>query len=177
MKRIFLIIVIVTITFSCCQEQKGAPATLNEDGDLVGVVSGKEQFSQEHFSEWFEFGYEEYNLNNETISKLKPIVNNVKIKAFMGTWCSDSQEHTPVFYKILDSTEFNMKNLELIAVNQDKVTPDSLHKGFNIERVPTFIFYKNDKEIGRFVEYPRETVEADMLKIISGEPYKHSYQE
>ncbi|NEW80631.1 MAG: thioredoxin, partial [Gelidibacter sp.] len=41
----------------------------------------------------------------------------------------------------------------------------------------TFIIYKDDKEIGRFVEYPRESVEADLLKIVSGLPYKHSYEE
>ena len=176
MKKIFLSIVIATLVFSCSQKQKGAPATLNEDGDLVGIAN-REHFLQEPFYDWYEFGYEDYSLNNETISKLKPLINNVTIKAFMGTWCGDSQEQIPVFYKVLEATDFNMKNLELIAVNQDKITPDSLQKGFNIERVPTFIFYKNDKEIGRFVEYPRETVEEDMLKIISEEPYKHSYQE
>ena len=64
----------------------------------------------------------------------------------------------------------------MVAVNEDKKTPDNLEKGLNIERVPTFIFYKKGKEIGRFVEYPRESVEADILKIVSGEPYKHAYE-
>ena len=72
---------------------------------------------------------------------------------------------------------FNYKNLELVAVDRSKKTPDNLQEGFNIIRVPTFIFYKNGEEIGRFVEYPRETVEEDILKIVSGEPYKHSYEE
>ena len=35
---------------------------------------------------------------------------------------------------------------------------------------------KKGKEIGRFVEYPRESVEEDILKIVSGEAYKHSYE-
>ncbi|MDV7186135.1 thioredoxin family protein [Lutibacter sp. TH_r2] len=176
MKKIILSLFITTLFFACNQQPKVTKATLNEDGDLIGVTT-KNQFLQEPFNEWFESGYEDYSLNNEIISKLKPLINNVTIKAFMGTWCSDSQEQTPIFYKVLEATEFNMNNLELIAVDRDKVTPDSLEKGFNIDRVPTFIFYKNNEEIGRFVEYPRETVEADMLKIISGEPYKHSYQE
>jgi len=94
----------------------------------------------------------------------------------MGTWCGDSKEQTPIFYKILDAANFNYNNLQLIAVNRGKSTPDNLQEGLNIERVPTFIFYKKGKEIGRFVEFPQETVEADMLKIVSGEPYKHSYE-
>ena len=62
----------------------------------------------------------------------------------MGTWCGDSQEQTPVFYKILDESNFDYNHLELITVNRSKVTPDNLQEGFNIERVPTFIIYKND---------------------------------
>ena len=42
-----------------------------------------------------------------------------------------------------------------------------------IDRI--IIFYKDGKEVGRFVEYPRETMEADILKIVTQQPYKHSY--
>ena len=94
----------------------------------------------------------------------------------MGTWCGDSKRETPHFYKILEEAGFNFKNLELITVNRSKRTPDNLQKGLNIFKVPTFIFYKNEKEIGRYVEYARESLEKDMLKITSGKEYKHSYQ-
>jgi thiol-disulfide isomerase/thioredoxin len=95
----------------------------------------------------------------------------------MGTWCSDSQEQTPVFYKVMDACDFNEELIEVIGVNDTKTTPDNLQEGFDLERVPTFIFYKDGIEIGRIVEYPQETMEADMLKIVSGQPYKHSYEE
>ena len=93
----------------------------------------------------------------------------------MGTWCGDSKRETPHFYKILEQTDFNLNNLELITVDVSKKTPDNLQKGFDIKRVPTFIFYRDGKEIGRYVEYARESLEKDMLKIVSGEGYKHSY--
>ncbi len=151
-------------------------ATKDASGNLVGIAA-KENFQVEPYNSWFQPNYDSYTLNAEVIEKLKPIINNVTIKAFMGTWCGDSQQQTPVFYKILDATGFNYKNLQLIAVNRSKSTPDNLQEGFDIVRVPTFIFFKEGKEIGRFVEYPRETVENDILKIVSGEPYKHSYEE
>lgn len=175
MKKIILSIGILLITFGC-GSKKTAVAGLDKDGNLVGTVS-KEHFLEEPYSEWFHFNYENYELNSKTIEKLKPIINTVKIKAFMGTWCGDSREQIPVFYKLLDKTNFNYKNLELIAVNRGKKTEDNLQEGFNIIRVPTFIFLKNGKEIGRFVEYPQESLEEDFLKIISGVTYKHSYQE
>ena len=93
----------------------------------------------------------------------------------MATWCGDSRRETPRFFKILDETGFNQNNFELIAVNKNKKTPDNLQEGFTIIRVPTFIFYKDSEEVGRYVEYPRETLEKDILKIVTGAPYKHSY--
>ena len=36
-------------------------------------------------------------------------------------------------------------------------------------------FYKKGEELGRYVEYPRETMEKDILKILERKSYKHSY--
>ena len=57
----------------------------------------------------------------------------------------------------------------------NKKTPDNLQLDLKIIRVPTFIFYKDEEEIGRYVEYPRESMEKDILKILTRQPYKHSY--
>ena len=96
---------------------------------------------------------------------------------FMGTWCSDSQREVPAFYKILNQTDFDHTNLEVIAVSQEKDTPNKLEEGFAIEYVPTIIFYRNDKEIGRYVEVAQETLEKDILAILNESGYKHSYEE
>ena len=176
MKKI-LLSVLVVLSISCVAQNKKRVATLDKNGNLVGIAN-KENFLTEPFKEdWFDFNYNEYELNEDIINSLKPLLNGVTIKAFMGTWCGDSQEQTPVFYKILDAAEFNYQNLEMICVNRKKKAPGNPQKRLNIERVPTFIFYKEGKEIGRFVEYPRESVEADILTIVSGKPYKHSYEE
>ncbi len=173
MKKLLLSFIIIVTT--SCKAQKNEPnAILDKDGNLVGIAN-KDYFLVEPFNEWFLTNYNAYEVDPATVESLKPLLENVKIKVFMGTWCGDSQDQTPVLYKILDSTNFNFDELQLITVNKNKKTPDSLEVGLDIERVPTFIFYKEGKEIGRFVEYPRESVEADMLKIVSGIPYKHSY--
>jgi len=174
MKNILFVFAFL-ITINGFSQKEETSVVVNEDGDLVGIAN-KEIFLVEPFNEWFSYNYEDYEVNENIAENLKPLLKKVTIKAFMGTWCSDSQEQIPVFYKILDAANFNYKNLELVTVNSDKKTPDNLQEGFDIERVPTFIFYRENQEIGRFVEYPRESVEADMLKIVSGEPYKHSYE-
>jgi len=173
MKNI-LFYTVLFAALSCTAQKKEASAVIDEAGELIGIAN-KENFYQTPFSDWFIPNYDNYTFDEKIIEKLETALNDVTIKAFMGTWCEDSQDQTPVFYKILDEAEFNFIHLEMVTVDRNKATPDNLQEGFDIERVPTFIFYKNGKEIGRFVEYPRESVEADMLKIVSGVPYKHSY--
>lgn len=174
MKKILLSFILI-VTFSCSTSKKVTTTAKDASGNLVGFAT-KDNFLQKPFNNWFTPNYENYKANKGIIDELKPLLKKVTIKAFMGTWCGDSKEQTPLFYKILDEATFNYDNLELVTVNRSKTTPNNLQEGFNIIRVPTFIFYKKGKEIGRFVEYPRETVEADILKIVSEEPYKHSYE-
>lgn len=150
--------------------------TVDDNMMLLGKINRK-GFNNKAFIEWFKENYKEHTLDEATIEALKPKLKDVKIKAFMGTWCSDSQREIPALFKVLETAEFNIENLELIAVNHDKETPKHLEKGMDIQYVPTIIFYKNEKEIGRYVESAQETIEKDFLAILSETGYKHTYQE
>ena len=175
MKKIFSLIVIAILV--SCSSTKKAPAEKNANGNLVGYVT-KDSFKAEPYaSEWFNDFYEYYETDKEVVQKLKPLLKDVKIVGFMGTWCDDSKREIPNFYKTLDEAGFDSKNVDLIAVNKSKKA-NGLEKGLDIIRVPTFIFYKDGKEIGRFVEHPIDgsTLEKDFLKIVSGQDYKHPYQ-
>lgn len=143
---------------------------------LVGKAT-REGLQLEPFQSWFKPGYENYQVDSETVEKLKPLLSEVSITAFMGTWCEDSQREMPHFYKILDEAGFDESKLTLITVTEEKTTPQGFEKEKNIINVPTFIFYKHEKELGRIVEYPIETLEKDMLAILSGKEYKHAYAE
>ena len=171
MKKLLLLFTLA-ITINCTAQEKHA--TKNTSGDLVGITA-RSDFDQQPYTNWFQHYYNSYSIDKSTAKKLKKAFKGVTIKAFMGTWCGDSKRETPKFYKLLASAEFNLKNLEMITVNRGKRTPDNLQRGYEIRRVPTFIFYKKGKEIGRYVEYARETLDKDILKILTGKEYKHSY--
>lgn len=174
MKNILIVLVAFTL-FSCGVHKSQKPTAVKDtSGNLVGIAV-KSSFLQAPYNNWFSENYEDYKVDKETVKKLKPLLKGVTIKAFMGTWCGDSKQETPVFYKILDDVSFNYNRLQMVAVNRQKKTPDNLQKGLHIKRVPTFIFYKKGKEIGRFVEYPVESMEKDFVKILSGQNYKHPY--
>lgn len=172
MKYFFLLI--VTIACTSCSAQQEITAVKNATGDLVGVAN-KASFLQAPYQNWFANNQKNYTPDAETIVALKKGLKGVKIKGFMGTWCGDSKRETPHIYKILELADYNLNNLVLVTVNRGKTTPNNLQEGLDIIKVPTFIFYKEGKEIGRFVEYARESLEKDMLKIVSGQGYKHSY--
>ena len=144
------------------------------DGYLVGI-SNRFDFQDSAYKEWFDSRYQEYTTDQQVVSEISKHIHKLTIKAFMGTWCGDSRREMPRFYKILDETKFDQNYFQLICVDRTK-KHENLEKDLNIFRVPTIIFYKNGKEIGRYVEYPRENIEKDILKIVSEQPYKHSYE-
>lgn len=152
------------------------PDTIDDNMMLIGVIN-EEGLMDEEFREWYKENYNNHILDTITINEIKPKLREVTIKVFMGTWCSDSQREVVALYKILKEAEFDISKLEIIALSREKETPDHLEKGFNIEYVPTIIFYKNEIEIGRFVELAQDTLEKDMLAILNETGYKHSYEE
>ncbi len=181
-----LIFILAVLALNACIS---ASVTINTNGSsnktataqsTPDILIGKQErkaLQQEPFGTWFNKNYEDYEVDIHTVEKIAPYLDNISIKAFMGTWCSDSKRETPTFYKILDTAKFDYQNLELITVTREKDTPQGYEKGLNIEMVPTFIFYKDGKEIGRYVEFSRETLEKDILAIVSGAPYQHSYED
>ncbi|MEH6657511.1 thioredoxin family protein [Leeuwenhoekiella marinoflava] len=153
-------------------EKPEAP-TVQQPQMLTGETERRE-LQTGTFGSWFNPRYEEYDINKDVVLQLKPLLEDVDIIIFMGTWCGDSKRETPRFYKILDAAG-KKHGIELITVDRSKTTPEGLESGKDIKRVPTLIFSKNGEELGRIVEYPIESLEKDMLKILQGKPYKHAY--
>lgn len=138
---------------------------------LLGKIN-REGLTSNSFKSWFERNYDSYIPNEKQISALKESLKKYNIKLFLGTWCSDSKREVPRFYKVLDVANFPENQLEVIAVDDAresyKQSPNGEEQGLNIHRVPTFIFYKNGKEINRIVESPHTTLEQDLKDILEG---------
>lgn len=128
--------------------------------DRKGLTSGQ-------FSSWFEPEYQSYVVNDSLIFGMNPdLLFSCNIKIVLGTWCSDSQREVPRIYKILDYLHFPENNLKLICIDRKKNADGTEVQDLNIELVPTIIFFNGDEEIGRIVESPMESLEADMVKIL-----------
>ena len=179
MKRIALTLAILfcsQITFSQTINQ----TVIDDKGNpkLLGKID-KISLQQAPFNAWFEPHYDDYLVNKQVVSKLKDSLNQYTIKVFLGTWCGDSKKEVPRFYHILDKAKFPASQLEVVAVDNKpeayKQAPNHEEKGLNIHRVPTFIFYKNGLEVNRIVEHPMETLERDILTIVTDNKYTPNY--
>ncbi len=144
--------------------------------NLVGAID-KFALLEAPYRSWYERNYSNYSPDKRSLEVLTKTLNGIQVKVFMGTWCHDSQREVPRLYKILESSNFDLSNLNLVSLDPAKKTPSSLEKGLNIQRTPTIVFFRDGVEIGRIVETPRDSLENDILKIISGQEYKHSYQD
>ena len=179
MKRIVLFSIILfcsQITFS--QTMNRVVPYGDNKQKLIGPIN-KEGLNASPFNEWFVPNYDNYVLNKKVVSKLKDSLSQYTIKVFLGTWCGDSKKEVPRFYSILEAAKFPESQLEVIALDRTpeayKQAPNHEEKGLNIHRVPTFIFYKNGQEVNRIVEHPVETLERDMLNIVTENKYRPNY--
>lgn len=132
---------------------------------LVGIADRAKLQSSEFSSHFFE-EYQDYTPCHQTINKLENKIYTYSITIVLATWCHDSQQQVPRFFKILDELDYNTSNLKIITVDKDKLAGDIDISGLNMELVPTFIFYDHDEEVGRIVETPVETLEKDIYKIV-----------
>ena len=179
MKRtVILSILLLNLHFAFSQTTNKLTTDKKGNELLLGEIT-KSDLTKNSFNTWFSKNYNDYLVNKSITKQLKDSLNQYEIKVFLGTWCDDSKKEIPRFYKVLDATKFPENQLQVIAVNRTKdaykQSPNHEEKGLNIHRVPTFIFYKNGKEVNRIVEHPKETLERDMLNITTKNTYTPNY--
>jgi thiol-disulfide isomerase/thioredoxin len=120
-------------------------------------------------ADWFLKGYDEYTPGSGALNTLLDIPpDGISIKIVMGTWCPDSRREVPRFMRVLDMWHFPGENVKFIGVDINKVSPVGEFSSLNIERVPTFIIYKNNIEAGRIIEVPKTSLEQDLVNILQG---------
>ena len=120
------------------------------------------------FAEDYNIEYPMYKPNDTVVAQIKDMIGGLKCVIVLGTWCGDSKEQVPRFFKILDQTGAVFDNLEIFCVDRQKEAPGlEIKTTYNIEKVPTFIFFRDGTEIGRIIETPKVSLENDMLEIFS----------
>lgn len=181
MKSLFLFtFLLFTSTIISSQKINQEISVKNQQPFLVGKIN-IEGLSSYSYKEWFQQKLASYEVNTTISDQIKNNLAAHQILIFMGTWCGDSKREVPRFIKILEAADFPLENLKIVAVDKRKEfykkSPQGEEWGLNIHRVPTFIFYKNGREMNRIVETPVISLEEDILAIVSQQKYTPNYSQ
>jgi len=68
--------------------------------------------------------------------------------------------------KILEAVGFSQDSLKMVTLDYSKTDPEGLAVANAVKFTPTFIFFREQKEIGRIVERPASTLEAAMSELL-----------
>ena len=103
------------------------------------------------------------------VKRIREIGWKLKIVVFLGTWCPDSTREMPKLLKMLEAANNPNISLDLYAVSTSMEDGAGLTKKHRVRAVPTIIFFRDGRELGRIIESPATTMENDFLKIIGPE--------
>jgi thiol-disulfide isomerase/thioredoxin len=184
MKNYFIFgILILAFTCGCKTSQKTASADLNQtvktdesaehfidfrDAStwILGDMNPDRLYDPPH-GDWFMRGFNDFQPDSTAMAEVMKLdTAGLRITVVLGTWCPDSRREVPHFMKIVDLWGFPKEKIHMIGVDLDKIAPLGDFSLLGIQRVPTFIFYKNKIEVGRIIETPVTSLEQDMLKIL-----------
>ncbi len=150
------------------EKQDGSKVVLGEVAreDIVSNIAG---WDAEYYS---------YVPDETILGDLAGRLGGIEIVLVIGTWCSDSHREVPRIWKVLDSIGFSPGALKTFAVERAKAASEAalpqelvdwsknVRDYYAIKAVESVIVYRNGVEIGRFVEAPAKSIEADLLEIL-----------
>lgn len=139
--------------------------TLRKRPVLIDFVD-RDGLQTGEFAESYATEYADYQVDQSIADQLKTVMTGVEVTIVLGSWCGDSKEQLPRFLRLMDAIGFPEDNLVMIAVGSDKKARTIDAGIYAVQKVPTFIFYRMGKELGRIIETPRVSLEADMLRIL-----------
>ena len=112
-----------------------------------------------------------YTPDPAAVAAIKTHATGVSVVMVMATWCPDSKRELPRYFATMDAAGIGDAALTMVGVDRSKKDTEGLTEKHGITRVPTFVFLRDGKEIGRFVEKTPagSTFEAEVAKILGGQ--------
>ncbi|GAB4340552.1 MAG: hypothetical protein Kow0037_26500 [Calditrichia bacterium] len=168
MKGFYILLSILLLGVMFCQRSQTAPGKMQivqQDEKIMLIGETPPDSLWEYFPEW-KADFMLYEPDSANVSRGKNIERDLQILCYHGTWCHDSKIGVPGFVKFLESVANTRIKWQLIGLDRNLDEPGNSQKYWKISKVPTFIILENGREIGRMVETPKNTFEADFLEIV-----------
>jgi thiol-disulfide isomerase/thioredoxin len=166
MKQCLFVLILSISSFSLIAQ---TPYTYNKEGEtaiLNGIIS-KYILQNDTSFKWYAINQTGYMPDTAAVNAMETSKNNVQYIVFGGTWCEDTQNVLPKFFKLQEKSGVADNHISFFAMNRDKKTLGNVGDAFKITNVPTIIVMKEGKEIGRVVEYGKSgKFDKDLSEIL-----------
>ena len=155
MKKILLSSIISIMTLTNVQAQTPYTNTINDRKETVlnGIITKYAIANNEVLKAWYDPSQASYKPDAAVLSALLAAKGKVQFVIFGGTWCEDTQNILPKFFKLQEQAGIDDNSISFYGVDRTKKTLGNINDAFKITNVPTIIVMKDGKEIGRVVEY------------------------
>src|SRR5271157_5225201 len=109
MKKLIILIAMMTIVM-CINAQEINKTKIDEKSQMVVLIGlcNREGLKSDIFKTYYDTEYNAYTTNAIDIGNLRAVLvnKNITVTIVMGSWCGDSQEQVPHFFKIIDAVGF-----------------------------------------------------------------------
>jgi thiol-disulfide isomerase/thioredoxin len=121
------------------------------------------------YAPWQPLFVEPYVPDASAIAAIRANAGGVSVLVIVGTWCPDSRREVPRFFGIMDGVGISESQLTMVGVDRTKKDADGLAEKWGVTRVPTFVFLRDGREVGRVVERTPAgaTLEGEIARLLA----------
>lgn len=177
MKKTLILVSILICSILCFAQQKSTETvqpytiTISPKEKILKGLLNRSIIESDTTFKWFKNNYSLGRVDAAAVEAFKKKGSQIQMVIFGGTWCEDTQNLLPQFYRLADNANYPDSSITLIGVDRNKKTLDNLSDAFHITNVPTFIVMKDGKEIARVVEYGKYgKIDKELGEIVNGLP-------
>ncbi|SHM58543.1 thioredoxin family protein [Chitinophaga sp. CF418] len=143
--------------------QTTASRASNGKKALKGKIEMKTLMNDSAFA-WFYTGVNGYQPNDNMLNYIKDNRGKFNVVAVVGTWEDQSRQLLPALYKIMILG--GSPEEQVLTYGADEKLNSDAPQDYKVKQLPTFILFREGKEIGRVSGEVGESLESDMAKIL-----------
>lgn len=115
------ILMLATLLTACSTVYKvNYTTTQNEKEKTLQGIINREIIESDTTFRWFGTNYKYAQPDAAAVATFKQNKNKFTMMVFGGTWCEDTQNLLPMFYKLIEKSEYPQKRITLVGVNRKK---------------------------------------------------------
>jgi hypothetical protein len=132
----------------------------------VGRITWREWQREAQWTRYIDSTYTPDAATSQRLQSLLQSQPTVSFRLIAATWCSDSRDELPRLFSLFERLGTSADAVELWGVDRRKRQPEAVCRENALEYVPTLVVLRGGKEVGRVVEHPRTSWEADIVGIL-----------